>query len=53
MDEKSLQEILEWKIREIANIRDLKIAGIKHRIEDLPIPIGRYGCVIAALVYLF
>ncbi|MCD6504631.1 hypothetical protein J7K52_04570 [Candidatus Bathyarchaeota archaeon] len=53
MDEKSLQEILEWKIREMAKIRDLKIAGIKRRIEDLAMLIGRYGCVIAALVYLF
>ena len=53
MDEKSLQETLEWKIREMAKIRDLKIAGIKHRIESLPILVGHYGCVIAALVYLF
>jgi len=26
MDEKPLQETLEWKIRETAKIRDLKIA---------------------------
>ena len=52
MDQKALKEILEWKINEMAKIREMEIRGIKYRTEVLRVPMDNYGCVIAALVYL-
>jgi len=52
MDQRALNEILEWKIKEMAKIREIEINGIKYRMEVLRVPMDNYGCVIAALVYL-
>jgi len=52
MDQKALKEILEWKINEMAKIREIEINGIKYRMEVLRVPMDNYGCAIAALVYL-
>lgn len=52
MDQRALKEILEWKIKEMAKIREIEINGIKYRMEVLRVPMDNYGCVIAALVYL-
>lgn len=52
MDRDSLREVLEWKIREMAKIREMELGGIKYRIEDTVVPSRNYGCVFAALVYL-
>ncbi len=51
MDHKALKETLEWKIKEMAEIRGIEIKGIKLRIEVLRVPMDNYGCVIATLVY--
>ena len=52
MDKTALLEILEWKIKEMAKIREIEINGIKYRTEFLRVPMDSYGCVVAALVYL-
>jgi arginine decarboxylase len=52
MDKKALLEILEWKIKEMAKIRELEINGIWYRTEVLRVPMDSYGCVVSALVYL-
>jgi len=52
MDQKALKEILEWKIREMAKIRKIRLNGINYKIEVMRVPMDQYGCVIASLVYL-
>ena len=52
MDQKALKEILEWKIREMAKIRQIEINEINYRFENLRVPMDNYGCVLAALVYI-
>jgi arginine decarboxylase len=52
MDQKALKEILEWKIREMAKIRETEISEINNRFEILKAPMDNYGCVVAALVYI-
>jgi arginine decarboxylase len=51
MDKKALEETLEWKIKEMAKIRGIKIGLIQTRIEVLRVPMDNYGCVMSALVY--
>jgi len=53
MDRKAVKETLEWKIKEMAKIRNVEIGKIRYRIEVLKVPMDHYGCVIAALVYCF
>jgi len=52
MDREAITEIAEWKIREMAKIREIEIGEIHMRVENLRVPMDTYGCVIAALVYL-
>ena len=52
MDKKAMLEILEWKIREMAKIREIELNEIKYRTEVLRVPMDSYGCVLAALVFL-
>lgn len=52
MDQRALKEILEWKIREMAKIRQIEINEIGYRFENLRVPMDNYGCVVAALVYI-
>ncbi|MFQ5837944.1 MAG: pyruvoyl-dependent arginine decarboxylase [Thermoplasmata archaeon] len=49
---KALQEILEWKLEEMARLRGLRFGAIEYKIEDLSIPMDHYGACIAALVFL-
>jgi len=51
MDFKALRETLEWKIKEMAKIREIVIDDITYRTEVLRVPMDNYGCVIASLVY--
>ena len=51
MDEAALLEIAEWKIKEMAKIREMKIGCIHYVHETLRVPMDNYGCVIAALVF--
>jgi hypothetical protein len=52
MDEKALLEISEWKIEEMAKIREIEIEKINYAYEATRVPMDHYGCVIAALVFL-
>jgi len=52
MDQKALGKTLEWKIREMAKIREIELEKINHRTETLKVPANDYGCVIAALIYV-
>jgi len=51
MDKKAVEETLDWKIKEMAKIRGIKIGPIEKRVEILRVPMDNYGCVISALVY--
>ncbi|MDH5635024.1 MAG: pyruvoyl-dependent arginine decarboxylase [Candidatus Bathyarchaeota archaeon] len=51
MDKKAVEETLDWKIKEMANIRGIKINLTEKRVEILRVPMDNYGCVISALVY--
>ncbi len=51
MDLKVLKETLEWKIKEMAKIREVEISKINYRTEVLRVPVENYGCVMASLVY--
>ncbi len=53
VDEKSLKEMLEGKLREMAKVRGIEIAGINYRTEVLTVPPNHYGSAIAALIYGF
>lgn len=52
MDQRTLEETLEWKIREMAKIREIEMDKINYRMEALKVPTDSYGCVIAALIYI-
>ncbi len=51
-DRRAMLEILEWKIMEMAKIREIEIDGISYRTEVLSVPMDSYGCVVTALVYV-
>ncbi len=51
MDKKALEETLDWKIKEMAKIRSIKIGPVQMELETLRVPMDNYGCVISALVY--
>jgi len=50
---KALKEILEWKIEELAKIREIELGRSEYRMENMVVPMDHYGCVLAVLVYLF
>lgn len=52
MGENALLEIAEWKIREMAKIREMDIGEIKYIHETMQVPMDNYGCVVAALVFI-
>jgi arginine decarboxylase len=52
MKKAALLEIAEWKIKEMAKIRELEIGKINYKYETLEVPMDNYGCVISALVFL-
>ncbi len=52
MDRSALEEILEWKMNEIARHRDVKLDEIHYGIEETRIPMDHYGACIASLVLL-
>ena len=51
MDKEALLEVAQWKIEEMAKIRDIKMGEIQHVYETMRVPMDNYGCVIAALVF--
>jgi pyruvoyl-dependent arginine decarboxylase (PvlArgDC) len=52
MGKEALRETLEWKIKEMAKAREIKINKIGYRTDVLSVPTGNYGCAIAALVFI-
>jgi arginine decarboxylase len=52
MNLKALKDTLEWKIKEMAKIREIEIDKITYRTENLKVPENSYGSVIVALVYV-
>ncbi len=52
MGSKALQEVLEWKMNEIAKHRDVELGQIEYMIEGLEVPMDHYGACITALVFL-
>jgi len=52
MDARALKETLEWKIKEMAEIRKIKIDKINYRLEVLRVPMDNYGSVISSLVFV-
>jgi len=50
---KSLQEVLEWKMGEMAKLRGIRFKRLEYRIEELSIPMDHYGACLAANVFLF
>lgn len=49
--EGEMKEELRLKLEEMAEARGVKLSDIKFRIEGMRVPEGRYGCVVAALIY--
>ena len=52
MDARALKETLQWKIKEMAKIRGVKIDKRNYRMEVLRVPMDNYGCVMSALIYV-
>ncbi|MEE8198756.1 MAG: pyruvoyl-dependent arginine decarboxylase [Thermoplasmata archaeon] len=48
----ALEEILEWKMEEMARHREIDFGTIRYRIQDLSVPMDHYGACVAALVFL-
>ncbi|RLI92318.1 MAG: pyruvoyl-dependent arginine decarboxylase [Candidatus Altiarchaeales archaeon] len=44
---------IQRKLHEMARVRRIKLGKIKIVTESLSIPEGKFGCVLAALVYVF
>mgnify|MGYP002515463308 CR=1 FL=1 len=47
----SLRDILNHKMREMAEIRGVEFGEIKFEAEELQIPKGNYGCCVSSLVF--
>ena len=52
MDKQALLEIAQWKIEEMAKIRNIEIKELKYVYETMQVPMDQYGCVLAALVFV-
>jgi arginine decarboxylase len=51
MDQETLLENAEWRLREMAKIRETDIGEINFEFQILNVPKDNYGCVIAALIF--
>ena len=49
---KSLQEVLEWKMGEMAKLRGIQFRRLEYKIEELNIPMDHYGACLAAVVFM-
>jgi arginine decarboxylase len=47
----SLKEDLQWKMEEMARIRNIELGVIGFAMEELEIPMDNYGCCVAGLVF--
>jgi len=51
-DRRALQLALDARIKEMADARQIKLMGVRKRLEVMKVPQGMYGCVLAALVFI-
>jgi pyruvoyl-dependent arginine decarboxylase (PvlArgDC) len=51
-DKQTLERELNWKLQEMARVRNSKLTYSETKIECLSVPKNRYGCAIVALVYV-
>ena len=49
--QKSLKEVLKWKMEEMAKLRGVELKKINYRVEELSIPMDHYGVVLAAAIF--
>lgn len=52
MNKRAIQQILEWKMDEMAKLRNVELGEIKYKVEELSIPMDNYGACVATVVYL-
>jgi arginine decarboxylase len=52
MNKRAMKGILQWKLEEMAKLRDIELGPIRYKIEELSIPMDHYGACLAAVVYL-
>lgn len=52
MNNRAMRQILQWKMEEMAKLRDIELTPIRYRIEELSIPMDNYGACVCALVWL-
>jgi arginine decarboxylase len=51
--QKSLKEVLRWKMEEMAKLRGVELEKINFKTEELAIPMDHYGVCLAACVFIF
>lgn len=49
---KALKEVLEWKMNEMAHLRDVELERIFYAIEELSVPMDHYGTCLGSLVFV-
>jgi len=50
---RALKEILQWKMEEMAKLRNCQFEKLNYVIEEMSVPMDHYGACVAACVYLF
>jgi len=49
---KALKEVLNWKMEEMAKLRQVEFKSVHYKIEELSVPMDHYGACVAALVFV-
>lgn len=52
MDKRKLKEILDWKIKKMAEYRRMNLTSVKVKTETLSVKMDNYGSVVVGLVFL-
>ncbi|MGQ0534967.1 MAG: pyruvoyl-dependent arginine decarboxylase [Methanobacteriota archaeon] len=52
MNKRALTEVLQWKMEEIAKLRNTKLTQIHFAVEELSTPMDNYGTCLGAVVFL-
>lgn len=52
MDDEASLELVTWRIKEMARIREIEIGKIDYKYETMKVSMDNYGCVIATLVFV-
>ncbi len=51
LDNESLETELRMKLKEMARIRRMRLYASGVKVDSMVVPRGKYGCVVAALVF--